>query len=134
MAYNSTVEEFDILGRLQTPHLIFYPLNFSSKIKTAAIVLMNEAEKILLINSPGFCEDSILAGITEKHIEYIAKNAPKDYKENILKLLQNQEMVNGVFEIAKAMDEDLGKGAMQNQERVRNVIQYIKDNRVTFEF
>jgi hypothetical protein len=43
-------------------------------------------------------------------------------------------MVNGVFEIAKAMDEDLGRGATQNQDRVRNVIQYIKDNRIAFEF
>ena len=63
-----------------------------------------------------------------------AKNAPEDYKKNILELLNNQEMVNGIFEIAKAMDDDLGRGATQNQDRARNVIQYIKDNRIAFEF
>jgi hypothetical protein len=32
------------------------------------------------------------------------------------------------------MDEDLGEKITKNQERVRNVIQYIKDNRMVFEF
>jgi len=38
------------------------------------------------------------------------------------------------FEIAKSMDEDLGKNTTQNQDRIKNLIQYIKDNRGAFEF
>jgi len=43
-------------------------------------------------------------------------------------------MMKGVFEIVKAMDEDLGRGSTSNQDRIKKVIQYIKDNRVTFKF
>ncbi len=126
--------ELKIYKLIEKPHLS-YILNSIENRKTVAFsILQRNDDAILLIDSDGFIIDSIFAGLTEKHLEYITKNAPKDYKDNILKLLRDQEMVNGVFEIAKAMDGDLGRGATQNQDRVRNVIQYIKDNRIVFEF
>lgn len=130
----TTLEEFDFRRKVQTPHLSFYPLNLIAKKNIAFIVLSNKETEILLINSLGFKTNSVFAGLSEGHIEYVAKNGPIDYKENLLKILKDQEMIKGAFEIAKAMDEDLGGNVTKNQERVNNVIQYIKDNEIAFKF
>ncbi len=126
--------ELLIENDLREPHFSYLDDGILDRERVSSLISFKSDEEILLVDSYGFNFDSIFAGLSKSHIEHIAKNAPKDYRDNILKLLRDQEMINGVFEIAKAMDEDLGKGATQNQDRVRNVIQYIKDNRVAFEF
>jgi len=130
----SIVKEMEIEKNLREPFGDYISPSLIVKKKIAYSILDREDIAVLLLDRYGFTLDYIFAGLTEKHIEYIAKNAPKNYKENILKTLRDQEMMKGVFEIAKAMDEDLGRGATQNQDRVRNVIQYVKDNRIAFEF
>lgn len=127
-------KELLIRSNLKEPHYSYLDDSISNKKKVSYLISSKNINEILLVDSYGFLFDSIFAGITEKQIEYIAENAPKDYKDNILKLLRDQEMMRGGFEIAKAMDEDLGREATQNQDRVRNVIQYIKDNKTAFEF
>lgn len=130
----TTLEEFDLCEKLQFPHLLFYQKDIVSQKRLAFEILSKKEDEILLVTSYGFGHGGTLAGLSEKNIEYIAKNSPKDYKESLLKILKDQAMVREVFEVAKAMDEDLGRGATQNQERVRRVVQYIKDNRAVFEF
>lgn len=127
-------EEMKIEQDLREPFGDYIAPSLSVKKKIAYSILSREEKTVLLLDKYGFTIDFIFAGLIEKHIEHIARNAPKDYKDNILKLLRDQEMVNGIFEIAKAMDDDLGRGSTQNQDRARNVIQYIKDNRIAFEF
>lgn len=126
--------EFDIDRQLREPHFSYIDDNVLNKKKVSFLILSKDNSRILLVDSYGFIFDSIFTGLSEKHIEHIAKNGPKDYKENILKILKDKEMMQGVFEIAKAMDEDLGGGSTRHQTRVKNVIQYIKDNQVVFEF
>jgi len=128
------VEEFDILMRFRSPYDIFYPIDFISKKKVAQIVLRKKIDEILLINEMGFQQDSVFAGLTEEHIEYIVKNGPRPYKENVLKIVQDKKMIEGAYEIVQDMDDDLGKGVSKNRERIRKVIQYIKDNRIVFDF
>lgn len=127
-------EEFSIRGIIYEPHFSYIESTLANRKKVSMAILQRNVDSILSIDSSGFIVDSIFAGLTEKHIEYIAKNAPKDCKDNILKILKDKEMMGGVFEISKAMDEDLGGGVTQNQDRVKNVIQYIKDNQPVFEF
>lgn len=131
---NYIEKEIEIIDHISHPHLFSFGDEKSKKNISQQIFKNYEEKEILIIDPYGFLIGSVFAGLTEKHIEYIAKNAPKDYKDNILKLLQDQEALKGVFEIAKAMDDDLGRGSTQNQDRARNVIQYIKDNRIAFEF
>ena len=134
LKYLTTLEEFDVTQRIQCPHTLFYPLTHSSKIEIATLILSKTTDNVLLITTIGFSIDSVFAGLSEKHIEYIAKNGPKEYKKNLLKILGDKEIIGSALEIAKAMDEDLGEKVTQNQERVKNVIQYINDNRTAFEF
>jgi len=127
-------EEFNIKGIIQEPHFSYIESTLNNRKDVSCSVLRRNENDILLIASFGFIIDSVFAGLTEKHIEFIAKNGPGDYKENLLKILQDQEMMKGVFEITLDMDTDMGKNITQNQDRVRNVIQYIKDNKIVFEF
>lgn len=129
-----TKEEQRIFDLISNPHFLYVSNSISDRKKVAIIIFAKKENEILLIDNYGFLIDSVFAGLSEKHIEHIAKNGPRDYKENILKILKDKEMMKGVFEIAKAMDEDMGGGSVRHQQRVKNVIQYIKDNRVAFEF
>jgi hypothetical protein len=130
----SIIEEMEIEQNIREPFGDYISPSLAVKRKIAYSILTRNESTVLLLDRYGFTIDYIFAGLTEKHIECFAKNAPKVYKDNILKTLRDQEMVKGVFEIAKAMDDDLGENITKNQERVRNVIQYIKDNRMVFEF
>lgn len=127
-------EEIKIKGILHEPHFSYIESTLVNKKYIASLIFQKKEEDIFLIASSGFIIDSVFSGLTEKHIEYIAKNAPRNYKENLLKIQEDKEMMQGVFEIAKAMDKDLGESVTQNQQRVRNVIQYIKDNQAVFQF
>lgn len=55
-------------------------------------------------------------------------------KKTILKGLKQKETVAGIIEISKALDVDLKNNSTQNQDRIKNVIQYIKDNQLAFQF
>lgn len=128
------LEEIEIEKNIREPFGDYINPSLPVKKKVSYSIILREENMLLLLDKYGFAIDFIFAGLTETHIEYIAEKAPKGHKDNILKLLQDQEMMNGVFEIAKAMDDDLGDNSTKNQERVKNVIQYIKDNRIAFEF
>lgn len=125
-------EEFDIASSLEVPHLLYYPISPATKKRVAVNVYSRDPESILLISASGLGTDSVFAGLNEKHIEYIAKNAPSEYKKEILRLVDNPAEIRDVLSIAKSLDEDMGGDVKVNLERVRNVIQYIRDNRAVF--
>jgi hypothetical protein len=127
------LEEFDIEREIKTPHLMYRNFSTINKKRVAYSILSRKLNEIILINSPGFCVDAVFAGLSEKHIEYIAKNAPMEYKKNILDLLY-QANIENILKITQDMDKDLGENVTQNQDRLKNIIQYIKDNHAVFEF
>jgi hypothetical protein len=127
-------EKVKIREGLKEPHFSYIESKLLNRTKVAFSILQRKEADILLVDSYGFSIDSVFAGLSEKNIEYIAKNGPKNYKNNILKILGDQGMLKGVFEIAQAMDEDMNGDTTRNQERVRNVIQYIEDNKIAFQF
>lgn len=129
----STLEEFDIIRKLQFPHTLSHQ-NLSQKIALVTKMLSRSSAELLLVTPSGFSTDFILAGLSEKHIEYIALNAPNEYKKEIFDSMIKLSIIKEIFEIARSMDDDLGERVTQNQDRVRNIIQYIKDNRSAFEF
>lgn len=130
----STLEEFDLAQKLQFPQFLFIQKDTVSQKRLAFEILSRKENEIILVTSDGFEYGGVLAGLSEKHIEHIAKSGPRDYKENILKSIRDQKILAEIGAIAKAMDEDLGGGSTRHQTRVKNVIQYIKDNQVVFEF
>lgn len=124
--------EFELIDQIEHPHLSFTD-NAKAKKNIAYQILNNYlANEIIIIDPYGFSIDSVFAGLTEAHIEYIAKNAPSDYKKAISSILKDEEAMKNINEIVKDMDND--KGGNLNQTRINNVIQYIKDNKIVFEF
>lgn len=129
-----SIEEFDIMSDFTIPHLLLSATDTLAQKKIALSILKRKPEEFLLMNSTALETDFVFAGITLAGIQYIAINGPADYKESLLEATGNKETMEGVLKIAKAMDRDLGEGATQNQQRVRNVIQYIRDNQAVFQF
>ena len=126
--------EIEIIDHLQHPHLFDYG-SMSEKKNIAYQILNNyKNEEIFIVDPYGFSTTSVFAGLSEKSIELIAQKGPADYKRNILSLLKNTAAIKEVLEIAKLMDDDLGNNSTKNQERIQNVIKYISDNKIVFEF
>lgn len=124
----------NILERLTIPYIFFPQELLGEKIRLSKYI-HNLEDELLLIPAPSlFSYPSVIAGMSENQIEYIAKNGPSDYKNELLKSIEQKFKIKNIFEIAKAMDDDLKNGVVKNQERVNNVIQYIKDNKIAFEF
>lgn len=132
MSNLTLIEESAIKGLLHEPHFSYLESTLINKKKISYLILQKKASEVLLIASSGFSIDSVFAGLTEAHIEYIAKNAPSDYKKAILSILKDEETMKNVNEIVKDMDND--RGGNLNQNRINNVIQYIKDNQAVFKF
>lgn len=131
---NFIYSETTLIDHIEHPYLLsFYDLEAK---KNVSIQINKDYidQDILLIDFYGFQIDSVFAGITEKQIELIARKAPQDYKENLLRVIRNVTTLDEVSKISKALDEDLRENVTQNQQRVRNVIQYIKDNQAVFQF
>lgn len=126
--------EDDVIEKLTIPY-IFFPQNNLEQKKNLAIYIYNLDSELLLIPSRfAFSYPAFLSGLSEKHIEYFAKNAPVDYKKELFSSIQKEYIVKEMIEIAKVMDKDLGDNINKNQSRIKNNIQYIKDNRIVFEF
>jgi len=130
---NDFIKE-DITDKLIFPYIFFQQENVEQKIILANYIKRLDFVSLLLPSSTCFSYDSIVAGLSEKHIEFITNNAPMNYKKSILESLSKKYKIDEIFEIAKVMDEDLGSNSTQNQNRVRNVIRYIKDNLPAFQF
>ena len=133
MAKNLDImEEYEILESIKLPHLSYVMDTLTERKKVARNVLNRKTEDILLVDKTGFYIDSVFAGLNEKSIEYFAKYAPVEYKKNLMKIFQDKEMMDGMWETVKSMDDDEGNGSIQNQNRIKSVIQYIKDNQIVF--
>lgn len=124
----------EIIEKMTLPYLSIREASIASKMNLAIKTLELDNETLLIPAYSMFSYSAILAGLSEKQAEYIAKSAPSDYKKELLSSIMQPYKIREVLEIAKVMDTDIATNSTKNQERVRNVIQYIKDNQIVFEF
>lgn len=118
--------------KLLLPYVFFPHETLAEKVVLAEYILTLEPPLLLLPTATAFTYEPILAGLNEKQIEYFAKNAPDDYKKEVINSLSQDFIREEIFAITQAMDEKIRTN--QNQQRIRNVIQYIKDNQIAFQF
>lgn len=124
----------DITNKISIPHAYFSQETIGEKKMLAWHIFHSDNEAILLPTFFAFSYSAFIAGLTEKQVEYIAKNAPTDYKKELLNAISQNYKLQEVIEIAKEMDEDVRMGKTENQNRVKNVIRYIRDNKEAFQF
>lgn len=116
------------------PYVYYAQKTIGQEVMLARYIFNIAGEDLLIPSYYIFSYNAVIAGLNEKHIEYIAKNAPADYKKELAIAILNEYKRKEVFEIAKMMDEDLGDGIVQNQKRIKNVYQYVSDNWAVFQF
>lgn len=130
----STLEEFDIVRKIQYPHTLYGVMTPENKRNVAFLIASRKAEEILLTSPLAFREPYIVAGMTERQMEYFALHAPRDYREDLLEAFSSQENIDDMLRITAMMDEEIGKGSTENRQRLRKVIRYVRDNQVVFRF
>ncbi len=130
----TALEEFDVQRKIEMPHLLHKANSLIAKKNIAYVVLAKKEDEILLISPSGFGEASVATGLNEKDIEYFARRASREHKENLYSLIANELLIKNIWDIAKAMDEDFAEGSKNNQQRVKNVLRYIYDNQLVFHF
>ena len=116
------------------PYIFLPQVSIEQKKALAWHINSLTGEELLLPSIFLFSYSGIIAGLTIEHIEYILKNAPKDYKIELLKWFQNNYFMKDVLKIAKMMDEDLGENVTQNQNRIKKNFRFVSDNLEVFQF
>jgi hypothetical protein len=124
----------NIIDKFALPHISFPQESIEQKKLLALHVLNSSANEILLSPSYAFSYPAVISGLIETHIEYIAKHAPVNYKKELLGAIIQNYKIKEIFEIVQSMDDDMSPGKTGNQTRMRNVIQYVFDNKKVFEF
>ncbi|KKR21839.1 MAG: hypothetical protein UT50_C0003G0020 [Candidatus Moranbacteria bacterium GW2011_GWA2_39_41] len=123
----------DFFEKTTIPFIYFPQNNVQSKKQLAIYISMLNDNTVLLSTAWTFSFPAALAGLSYKQVEYIAKHAPTVYKKQLVETIQTSYKIKEALEISKNLDESTDNNA-QHQQRVKNVIQYIKDNRNAFEF
>ena len=126
--------EDKISSELLLPHVVFPQETLSQKSMFAWHTSSLSGEEILLASSFAFSYEGLISGLNFKQIEYIAKNAPDIYKKELLNAINKNYKLHEIIEIVKTMDEDIKTGSTENQNRIKNVLKYIKDNEEAFRF
>jgi hypothetical protein len=123
-----------LFDQLTLPYIYYTQDTIGQKTILARYIGTLSGDILLIPSSYLLSYSAVIAGLTQIQIEYIAKNAPVNYKKELANSMTMDYRMKEVFEIAKAMDEDLGDGVEQNQKRIKSVQQYILDNWVVFQF
>lgn len=121
------LEEFDIERKIKFPHLEYTKISSISKRKVAYDILFRKNEDIILINPSGFKNASVLAGLNEKHVEYLMKNATLEYRIAMREAFSDGNIIEEMRSIARDMDDDVNM-ENRNQTRLSNICRYIYDN------
>lgn len=125
-------EEWAFREGIVFPHLSFSENSLSNKKRVASSILTLPNERILLIDSYGFRFDCVMAGVTEKHIEFLSLYAPIPYKKNIFSFVLDSQMVASAWDIIQSLDADSSENLKENHIRFQNVLSYIQDNILLF--
>jgi len=126
--------EDDILTKFSLPHIFFSQDTIEQKKMFAWHIASLSGEEVLLPSSSAFSYEGLIAGLTAAQIEYFAKNAPAIYKKELLNAISQNYKLQEILKIVASMDEDVRMGNTENQNRIKNVIRYIRDNKEAFEF
>lgn len=126
--------EDDISDKVVLPYVYYDQETMGGKLLLAKYVMQARPEVLLLPSYFLFSYSAVAAGLTEKQLEYIASNAPAEYKKELSKTFSNENKIKEVIEIGRMLDDDYGQNTEKNQERIRRVYQYIRDNSIAFQF
>jgi hypothetical protein len=128
--FSSTLVNDALLRReLFSPYLLPSETPYEKR-KIALLILQKSNEDLLLMDPYAFQFDIILAGLTEKHIEFLALNATQPIKKFLLEGLSNKETLQSTYNLAISLDDSSPK----HKGRILSVIQYVRDNHLAFRF
>lgn len=122
------LEEFDIIAEFQFPDFVYASDSLEEKKAFANYMGSLSSRRILLFDDGVFYFPFAIAGLREQHIETIVKDGDHSLKEDILfNLLSNPDFLKQVSDFTDELDER-GR-TTENSTRLKNILQYLKDNK-----
>ncbi len=123
------LEEFDILSELQFPDFIYSADSAEEKFAFSAYLASLSGRRILLLHNEIFNMPFALASLKENHIETIIKEGGFNVKKILLSNLLNDGIAKQSSDFAAELDRRAK--ATENSARLKNILQYLKDNKYT---
>lgn len=124
----------DIWDQLSIPYVYFAQQTIGQRSILAKYISKVEPVVLILPSCYIFSYPAVLAGLSEVQIEYVAKNAPAEYKKEFLSSIMDKFKVQEMFNIAREMDDDFGQNITENQVRLKKILRYVNDNLLAFQF
>lgn len=121
------IEEFDILTEFQFPDYIYSIDTTEEQIVFSKYINSLSNHRILLLHREIFDFPFVLAGLKEGQAETIIKDSAQELKDN---LIFNFSEIGLLDDITTFVDElDKRSGSTENSTRLKNILQYLKDNK-----
>lgn len=98
--------------------------------KIALLILSKSNEELLLMDPYAYQENVILAGLTERHLEFLAFYAPEPIKRFLWEGFSTRETIESAYNLALSLSKD----QEAHRKRMLFLIRYIRDNESVFRF
>lgn len=121
------LEKFDILTELQFPDYIYSIESVEEKIAFSNYISALSDRRILLLHEGSYNFPFVIAGLKESHIEIILKESNYYSKSLLLFKFLNPVDLKQISNFITELDRR-GK-TTENSARLKNILQYLRDNR-----
>lgn len=121
------LEEFDILSELQFPDFIYSDDSTEEKYAFSAYLASLSGRRILLLHNELINMPFVLASLKENHIEIIIKEGGFNIKKILLSNLSSPEFLKQSSDFAAELDRR--EKTTENSTRLKNILQYLRDNK-----
>lgn len=124
----SLLEEFDVIMELQFPDFIYSLETINEKVAFIDYISSFSNRRILTIDDDLFNYPFVIAGLKQDHIETLIREGDVEMKKNLIfNLLFNDIFIKEVDKFAVELDNR--QKTTENTTRIKNIIQYLKDNK-----
>lgn len=121
------LEEFDVITELQFPDFIYSTESLEEKIAFCAFINNLSEKRALLLDEGLFNFPFVFAGLQENNIEYIIREGGVVLKKIFYVNISDAGFINEILKISNELDNR--QKTTENTTRIKNIIQYLKDNK-----
>lgn len=121
------LEEFDIITELQFPDFVYSTESLEEKVAFCNFINKLSDHRILSLDYDLFNLPFVFTGLKEGHIEYLLKEGSHIFKKILYVNISDSEFLKQISDFASELDKR-GR-TTENSTRLKNILQYLKDNR-----
>lgn len=121
------LEEFDVIAELQFPDFAYSTESFEDKIAFCNFINKLPERRLLLLDDDLFNLPFVFAGLQEIHIEHLLKDGGYILKKILYVNIADTDFFNEMLKFVSELDSR--NKTTENSTRIKNIVQYLKDNK-----